>query len=68
MNDRRRRDRALPEALTDDDLPTEEHTALGSPGALLTDDDIEDSIQTVERRLPTGLFDQKLPSFDGTRF
>ncbi len=66
MNDRRRRDRALPEALTDDDLPTEEHTALDSPGALLTDDDIEDSIQTVERRLPTGLFDQKLPSFDGT--
>ncbi|MCC6899593.1 MAG: hypothetical protein IT377_11500 [Polyangiaceae bacterium] len=62
MSDRTRRGSAPPEVLGDDDLPTEEHLGLDA----LTDDDIEDSIQTVERRLPAGLFGSKLPRFETT--
>lgn len=63
---KRRRDRGSePELLSDDDLPTEEHTAHD----ILTEediDDIDDRIKTVERRLPTGLFEQRLPRFEMT--
>lgn len=62
MSTRRPRGSTPPEVLSDDDLPTEEHLGLDA----LTDDDIEDSIQTVERRLPAGLFDSKLPRFEMT--
>lgn len=57
MSDRRS---SPPDALSDDDLPTEEHDAV------LTDEDFEDRVKTVERRLPPGLFEQKLPRFEMT--
>lgn len=66
MSDRPLYDSSPPEELTDDDLPTEERTLVDD---ILTDDDIDDvddRIETVERRLPPGLFEQKLPRFEMT--